>query len=199
MRQESAPAASDSHHDRIVHVERGPIAIGRWQDLYRFEDGSEQFGFGGEFEWRPNQIQNPFATLLAAFCRDEPGYGRISYLGLGTGLVGWDTTPPAQPFSQATLTTEAFRKAIPQPDIIFIDPNTNLSTGGVPSSKLEILVNIGAGEANGLSLREFGMFGGLATIAFDSGSMVNWIVHSRIDKDGSFEIDRTIRLEFVTQ
>ena len=77
-------------------------------------------------------------------------------------------------------------------------PITNLPTGGVPSSKLEITVNILSGEANGLSLREFGLFGGTATIAFDSGEMVNWIVHSRIDKDSSLEISRVIRIEFVT-
>ncbi len=197
---ESAPRASDSYHDRITHPEKVPFSIvGRWRDVIRYKDGSSELGNSDGFEWKPNQIQNSFATLLAAWSRDEPGFERINFLALGTGLVGWDTTPPAQPFTQTTLQTEAFRKAITQPSIEFIDPITNISTGGVPSSKIEIGVVIGLGEANGLSLREFGLFGGEATIAFDSGSMVNWVTHARIDKDSSFEIDRTIRIEFVTQ
>lgn len=189
----------DGYSDRLIHTEKkGLKIVGRWFDILKHADGTEEPGEHGEFEWGFNQIQNSFATLLAAWAREEPGYARINFLALGEGLVGWDTTPPAQPFSQTTLTTEGFRKAIPQVDLIFIDPGTNLPTGGVPSSKLEITVNILSGEANGLSLREFGLFGGDGTIAADSGQMVNWIVHSRIDKDSSLEIQRVIRIEFVT-
>jgi len=96
------------------------------------------------------------------------------------------------------LTTEYFRKAIAQPSIVYIDPITDISTGGVVSSKLEITVTLATTEANG-SLREFGMFGGTATSTADSGQMVNWISHSRIDKDSSLEIERKIRFEFETQ
>lgn len=187
---------------RQVVEERGVGIRGMWHDTYRYLDGREEYA-GGQFDWKPNQIQNSLATLLAVWSRQEPSdipfFGRIGFMALGTGLVAWDTTPPAQPFSQSTLETEAFRKAISQGSIIFIDPITNVPTGGTPSPKIEITVNITNAEANGLSLREFGLFGGTATIAFDSGEMVNWVVHQRIDKDSSFEIDRIIRLEYVTQ
>jgi hypothetical protein len=181
-------------------LERVSAAVrGEWFDVFRFADGRETHGPHGEFRWRPNQIQNTFATLLAIWARGEAGYSRINHMALGEGLVSWDSVPPAQPFAQAALTTEAFRKVIPQVDIAFIDPNTNLPTGGVPSNKLRITSVIGGAEANGLSLREFGLFGGSSTLAFDSGEMVNWVAHARIDKDASFEIDRTVRLLFVTQ
>jgi hypothetical protein len=96
------------------------------------------------------------------------------------------------------LTTEYFRKAVPQVDLVYIDPVTNVPTGGTPSSKLEITVTILTTEAAG-TMREFGLFGGTATSTLDSGEIVNWIVHSKIEKDSSFEIERKIRLEFVTQ
>lgn len=172
--------------------------IGTWRDILVFNDGHQEFGEHGEFEWGFNQIQNSFATLLATWARAETGYDRIGFIGIGSGLVSWDTTPPAQPYSNTTLTTEVFRKAIPQLDIDYIDPITNISTGGTPSSKIEITYTLGTSEAN-FDLREFGLFGGTATISFDSGQMVNWVVHSKITKDSSFEIHRRIRLQFAIQ
>lgn len=177
---------------------RMPKIVGRWYDLYRYTDGHEEHGEHGEFEWGWNQIQNSFATLLAAWCRGESGYDRITYLGYGSGLVAWDTVPPTKSYNATTLQTEYFRKAVTQPDIVYLDPATDIPTGGTPDSKIEITVTLLTSEGNG-TLREFGLFGGTATIAFDSGQMVNWISHSRIDKDTSFEIERKIRLQFVEQ
>lgn len=174
-----------------------PRIIGRWFDTHKYEDGRVEPGQHGEFEWGWNQIQNSFATLLAAWCRGEAGYDRITFVGIGSGNVSWDTTPPTQSYSDTTLTTEYFRKAVTQANIVYIDPVTNLPTGGTPSSKIEITVTLLTSEANG-AMREFGLFGGTATSTLDSGQMVNWIVHSRIDKDSSLEIERKIRLEFVT-
>jgi len=191
----------ETHEDRLVMLAR-EMAFGirgRWQDTFRRIDGTVEPGPGGEFEWRPNQIQNSFATLLATWLRGESGYARLSYLAVGTGLVGWDAATPAQPYSQTTLETEVFRKAIPQGDIVYLDPATDLPTGGTPSSKVEITSTIAYGETNGNSLREFGLFGGTATITTDSGEMVNWIIHHRIDKDSSLEIQRKVRIEFVTR
>lgn len=174
-----------------------PRIVGRWFDTIKRSDGTVEPGQHGEFEWGWNQIQNSFAKLLAAWCRAEAGYDRISYLAVGSGQASWDTTPPTQSYSDTTLTTEYFRKAVAQSDIIYIDPVTNIATGGVPSSKLEITTTLLAAEANG-TLREFGLFGGTAGSLPDTGEMVNWITHARIDKDASMEIERKIRLEFVT-
>jgi len=172
--------------------------IGRWDDKVR-KVGSNVWtpGLNGEFAWGYNQIQNTFAELLAAWCRMESGYDRIGFMGIGSGLVGWDATPPAQPYATATLTTEYFRKTIPQVDIVFIDKTTNIPTGGTVSSKIEITVTLASADANG-TMREFGLFGGTATSALDSGEMINWIIHSRIVKDVSLEIQRKVRLEFQT-
>ncbi|MHA2428750.1 MAG: hypothetical protein ACXADB_12075 [Candidatus Hermodarchaeia archaeon] len=168
---------------------------GEWQDTMRYLDGRTKVIKG---PIKPNQIQNTFSTLLTSLCKGESGYDRIGYIGIGSGLVSWDSSTPSQPYSQTTLTTEYFRKAIDAADIVYIDPSTNLPTGGTPSSKIEITVTLLTSEANG-TMREFGLFGGTATITLDSGEMVNWVVHGRIDKDTSLEIERQIRIEFATR
>lgn len=169
--------------------------IGTWKDILRFSDGRVEER-GGNFE-RHNQIQNTFATLLAGMCSQDAAFSGITYIALGEGLAGWDLIPPATPYIQTTLVSEGFRKALVPADFMYLDPATDLPSA-TPTSKIEVTALIANGDANGLSLREFGLFGGTATIAFDSGEMVDWIVHSRIDKDASLEIQRLIRIEFVT-
>lgn len=200
--QERILLPNDGHKAKLIYTaeELGIVGIrGEWKDIYQWEDGTIEQGQRGEFEWRPNQIQNSFATLLATWLRGESGYSRLGFIGIGSGLVGWDSATPPQPYSQTTLTTEYFRKAIPQADIVYVDPTTGVPTGGTPSPKVEITSTIGSSEANGQSMREFGLFGGTATIALDSGEMVNWVVHDRIDKDSSLTIERIVRIEFVTR
>lgn len=170
--------------------------VGRWHDEIRHSDGTIEHGPDGKFEWGWNQIQNTFRTLLACWSRAEPGYDRIGFMGIGTGLIGWDTVPPTQSFDQTILESEYYRMTIPQGDIIFIDPVTG-DPSVTPTNKLEITVNIGYSDANG-TMREFGLFGGTATSSLDSGEIVNWIVHDRIDKTSGFEIQRKVRIEFVT-
>jgi len=78
---------------------KGPRIIGRWFDTLKYTDGTVALGEHGEFEWGWNQIQNSFAALLAAWCRGETGYDPINYMGVGSGLTAWDTTPPTKAFS----------------------------------------------------------------------------------------------------
>jgi hypothetical protein len=104
------------------------------------------------------------------------------------------------PHTQVSLVTEEIRKSITAAtDIVYLDPATNVPVISGISSKIEITVLLGTTEANGVSLREFGLFGGTATGDSDSGQMVNWVTHSKIDKDSSFGIERKIRIEFLTQ
>lgn len=167
--------------------------VGRWFDKYIYPDGREEFGEHGEFEWGYNQIQNSCAVLLASLLKGEAGYNYMNYMAIGSGLASWDTTPPTKSYNQTTLETEYYRKAIPVVDIIYLpDPP------GIPTKEIEVTVTLAAGEATG-TLREFALFGGTATAAVDSGEMVNWISHARIDKDALLEIQRRVRITFQTQ
>jgi hypothetical protein len=171
--------------------------VGRWFDKYIYPDGREEFGEHGEFEWGYNQIQNTCAVLLASLLKGEAGYNYMNYFGVGSGDVSWDTTPPTKSYDQTTLENEYFRKSVLTTDIVYLDPLTDL-VSGTPTSKIEVTVTLAAGEATG-TLREFGLFGGTATATLDSGEMVNWISHARIDKDSALQIQRKVRIEFQTQ
>jgi hypothetical protein len=173
-----------------VHLEAAPRVIvrGKWQDKIIYENGTVVIS-----DWTPNQVQNTNATLLASLMKIEAGITGIQYIAVGAGLAAWDAVPPAQPYTQTTLTTEYFRKAIAPAEITFRDALGNLSLP--PTNIIQIDVTLLPAEANGTQ-REFGIFGGNATAAADSGYMVNWLVHGRIDKDATMTIQRSVRFTF---
>lgn len=189
---------------KIVTEKFAPLAgkksrvSGKWFDKIMRKDGSIEFGQHGEFEWDSNQIQNTFMTLLAGWCIQEATIADgITYLAVGHGLVGWDSAAPTLSHSDTTLEAEYFRSAIsPGTDSYFIDPGTNL-VSLTPTNKIELVVLIDYADAIG-ALREFGLFGGDASATTDSGHMVNWIHHARVDKDITMAIERKVRILFET-
>jgi hypothetical protein len=153
--------------------------------------------------WRRNQVQNVAPIVAASLFRRAgetafPGFVGISYMVVGSGLVAWDTTPPTQDAADTTLTTEVFRKAVLESDMFFLDPPAALGSAAVvgPTRKIGITATIDTTEAL-TSLREFGLFAGLATGTVDTGSVVNWVVHPLVNHDSSFSIVRTVELEFL--
>lgn len=166
--------------------------IGRWRDVVSYRDGSVVEG-----EWCENQIQNTASTLVIALLRrffDVDGHSTFTgcaYLAVGSGDISWDSVSPVKSRAQAALTSEVFRKAIDVTDISFLDGDDEESL--TPTRTLQVVVSLDFDEAN-FTLREFGIFGGEATGAADSGLMLNWISHPRIDKDNSLSITRTIRI-----
>jgi len=170
---------------------------GRWRDVYEYADGSRVVG-----TWADNQIQNSAAPLVAALLKGEaaanPSFLSLGYMVLGSGDVTWDAAAPTQPKTQTTLENESFRKETSFVNTAWLDDFSG--DGGVvvvgPSTVISMSVRFESSEANG-SLREFGLFGGLATSAPDSGMMFNWIVHPKIDKDASFSIVRTVEIKIA--
>lgn len=181
-------------------VERYIRMRGFWRDEI-FRDGELVDTRG----WNRNQVQNTNAELLASLCKNQAGLLGFQYFALGTGLTAWDSSPPTQPFSDTQLTTEVFRKAIPSGNITFRDPNTfadidpGYASPGDGSNVIQVDITITPSEANGNSLREFGIFSADATAAADSGLMTNWITHGRIDKDSSISLSRAVRFIFEVQ
>jgi hypothetical protein len=166
---------------------KGRHFIGEVTDRITYPDGTVEVQEGH------NIVVNDISKLLACFIKFESGYvGGDLYWAVGDGQVAWDDTPYTPVDTATKLQSEVFRKAITARN--FIDANGNVVSG--VTNRLELSIVLESGEANGYSLREFGIFGGNATGTKDSGLMVNHKTHSRIDKVEGMKIERSVRFTF---
>lgn len=90
---------------------------------------------------------------------------------------------------------DSFPSPIDNTSVYEINVSTTTET-----DKVEIQTRLKFSDtgANG-TIREMGLFGGNATITPNSGTMMNTIRHAKIDKDGTVEIIRRIRIKLVIQ
>lgn len=141
-----------------------------------------------------NIIVNSASVLISRLLKDsgEPTAG-ISYLAVGTGGIGWNLQdPPAPTTSATTLTGELERKAIGVNDTNFIDPDTG-DPVGTATNIVDYSVTFSESEAVG-ALVEMGMFGGDATVALNTGTMVNWRTFPVINKTNSMTLTIIFRI-----
>ena len=176
--------------------EKGFQMVGEWRDVFKDAETGEVIHDSG---WVKNQVQDTNATLLAMLYREliqaSPAVDKgPTWLAIGHGLPAWDSTPPTLDQTDTTLEDEFYRQEIQPSDVGYIDPITKVASG-TPTRAIEIVMTIAAPDAIG-TWREFGFFGGDASATLDSGYMVNWIDHSRIDKDASMVVERTVRFTF---
>lgn len=169
---------------------------GEWCDVRRRFDEHGDLTHLVNTGWRPNQVQNTNAQLLASLMKKQAGLEGIQYIAIGSGQASWDAGAPTQDAGDTTLDTELYRQAVPAVDISFRDAGTLADIDPTPSNVIQVDATIGLADAVGTH-REFGLFGGDASGAADSGYMVNWIVTPRIDKDALMTIQRTIRFTFA--
>jgi hypothetical protein len=144
-----------------------------------------------------NVVVDSISKLIACLIKSESGYtGGKLYWALGSGSTTWDTTPNSPSSGNIKLINEVFRKEITSAQRFFIDANGTKLGAGVISNRLQLDIVIESNEANGYSLREFGIFGGNATGTKDSGIQINHKSHSRIDKVSGMKIERSVRFTF---
>jgi hypothetical protein len=174
-----------------MHAQVNLRLRGQWQDTRLYLDGRRVVG-----PWHNNQIQDTGPVLvqglLARLVESDAGFGGVKYMALGEGDAAWDITPPTMLRTQDTLTSELTRNEIPVSSITFVDPDSFVPVAG-PTNVAEYVATFGPTEGNG-NLREFGLFGGLATNAADSGLMVNWITHPVFAKTSDFSLIRRVRI-----
>lgn len=161
--------------------------IGETTDIITYPDGTQ------EIIKSHNVVVNDISKLLAAFIKHEQGYtdGNL-YWAVGTGASNWDNNPYTPVDTNTKLVNEVFRKPITVRNFT----NANGDVVNYVTPYLELSVVIESDEANGFSLREFGIFGGNATSAKDSGLMINHKAHARIDKVEGMRIERSVRFSF---
>lgn len=152
--------------------------------------------------WRPNLIFQPCNVLLAALMKGHPNMGGILYWAVGAGEDDWHSNPPSPLVTTSQLTREVGRKALTEEHIVYLDyADKPMDPPSTPSNRLEITA-IFKGEdfvSNGTQpLREFGLFGGDATEAPDSGLMIDYVIHPRVDLKPETILSRKLRLTFAS-
>jgi hypothetical protein len=143
-----------------------------------------------------NVIVNSASILIARLLKDcsESGAG-ISFLAVGTGGDNWNIQdPPAPTINQQTLENELGRKAISPTDTYFVDPNTGEPVGNdTPTNIVDYSVTYSESEVVG-AIVELGLFGGDATGALNSGTMINYRTFPVINKTSSMTLSIIVRI-----
>ena len=178
---------------------------GKFRDtlIYKSLNGFEKVEKRG---WRDNQIQDSALNIivpqtLGMYNNILPTLLPVNYFALGAGNSSWDADPNNvnKPYDQTLLTDESSitNSRIQVDDNLFtlLDTNDNPLNPQAPSNKVRLELTIGLNDGLG-DLREFGLFAN-ATSTVDSGIMLNWITHPKIEKDAQLAINREIILDFT--
>lgn len=176
-----------------MQVQQTQYFKGRYRDILREHEKKEN----RDYAWRPNLIVNNGDRLLAALLKRQTAFQGILYLAVGEGNVSWDTSMPDKSPTTTSLFNEIKRFPIAPNQITFLD-ETNQPTSA-PSNRLELTMELAGSDfvSEGVQyLREFGLFGGDATDAPNSGYMINYVIHHRIDLAPDTQLTRQIRLSF---
>lgn len=130
--------------------------------------------------------------LLAALMYNPAGASNL-YWAVGSGNPEWDEYVPDYE-ERTTLYAEVHRTKVTPNDLVFLDNEGNVSP--VPTNRIRIYQTIADNELNGMTLREHGIFGYNATDQANTGIMFNWKTHTRIDKDETMRIRRSVTFTF---
>ncbi|MFX0200688.1 MAG: hypothetical protein ACFFCW_31595 [Candidatus Hodarchaeota archaeon] len=155
----------------------------------------------------PNHITYPCHLLLAKFMKNDPDCAGIKYLAIGKGKEEWDGNVPEPTDDSNALKNEILRYTIKPKDIKFVNKNgVSIENeqglqGKISSNRIQMEFKIKRDDfkesVNYIPLREFALFGGKgATIEKDSGEMIDYVIHPRIDITTDMTLHRTIRLVF---
>lgn len=137
-----------------------------------------------------NLVVNNFLNLVMSLLKQQSDYKGIQYWAVGSGASSWDGSMPNPDINSTKLTAELGRVAIGAGEIKFL--NSDYSEVSAPTNILQISHTFGPSDCNGV-WREFGIFGGNATTAKDSGIMINKRHHAVITKTEEMTIERIMR------
>lgn len=164
------------------------VLSGEYRDVIQCDDAPAYL-----LPWRSNRIVSTAWPLVAALLRGERQMTGIAFCALGDGVSTWDSMPPGGAPDAAHLAHETVRVPIAANDISYVDAMG--AAASTPTHRLSIRMSITA-EASPLTLREWALFGGDAVATLNSGRMINYVIHPRIDLKLGETLTRTIRLSF---
>jgi hypothetical protein len=137
-------------------------------------------------------LTSAFYRHLASALKSAAGSGTGLYIAVGVGDPGWDRGAPPYRRDIGALLAEVARKAVGPTDVQYLD---ELGTEvPIASPRLRIRTVFEPGEGEG-ALRECGLFGGGASTRSDSGLLLSYFMHARIDKGPSMNLARAFQLD----
>jgi hypothetical protein len=168
---------------------------GTYHDILIDSQNNRLFDSG----WKNNRIVDSCHILNAALFRNPDLLKGVQFLAVGNGLPAWDSHIAVPTGSERVLQNEVFRCPV-TPDNISFEDSSGLCSS-VPSSILRINATITYPDLNGGDhrLREFGLFGGNATKDPNSGYMIDYVIHPRIDVSDGMSLQREVRLSMGGQ
>lgn len=137
-----------------------------------------------------NLVVNSFLSLVMCLLKQQNGYSGIQYWAVGSGAAAWDSELPTPDVNATRLTKEIGRVPIAAGEILFLDREFNETS--TPTNILQIKHLFTEDDCNG-PWREFGIFGGNATLSANSGIMVNKRHHAVLTKTEEMTVERVLR------
>lgn len=162
----------------------GVHMTGEITDIIHYKDGRVEKRVGH------NLVVNDFLKLVMSLLKGETGYKGVQYWAVGSGASSWDRNMPSPALDATKLTSELGRVAISAGEIKFLTPEYGVTN--TPTNIIQITHTFGPSDCNGV-WREFGIFGGNATTAKDSGIMINKRHHAVLTKTEEMTIERVMR------
>ena len=139
-------------------------------------------------------LTNEFYRELAVLLTSQAQSARPYFIAVGEGDPAWDRSLPS--FSRATtqLVGELARKAVDPDDVVYLNDQGQVSVA--PTLSLRLAATFEPGEGTG-RLREVGLFGGVASAAANSGTLMSYIIHPRLGKTAQMALSRAFRLDLT--
>jgi len=163
-----------------------------WDEIYEPDPLTGEMVLVHTTPVRINTKMDSVAILMAALMANDPAHGGILYHAQGRGDGGWGPSPPAVNTADTTLFDEAGRN--PPSSIVFLDPFDVVVAG--PTNVIRVRTVYGLADLAGETLREQALFGGTATVAVDSGLIINVLRGPGIFKSGAIQLARNVKLTY---
>jgi len=138
-------------------------------------------------------LTNEFFVQLSAALRAAGGTGGY-FIAVGKGHATWDESAKGEDRGAGRLVDEVARKRVLPASVTFLNPSGESSEA--PTARVQFAVTFDEGEATG-TLRECGLFGGAASMEADSGTLLSYFTHPRMEKASGMTLSRTLRVDLT--
>jgi hypothetical protein len=166
---------------------------GEYQDTVFDADGRVII----QLPWRSNTIVESAWSLLAGLLSNRANFDGIVFCAYGTGDTAWDDLPGGVPTASPTsaqLQQEVQRVRVIPESISYL--NANGQPTSQPTSRIGITSLLRWRGSSPVTLREFGLVGGNASEATNTGLLINYVTHTAMTLQPGALLQRTVRLAF---